>query len=400
MDFLPVHELKGTPASRLLSHPFNLAPIGTGPYQFDGLIGNSNAVTGLHLRLASTYRRRPEGKDGFAIQGINFHCEPTFNDAIAAFQRGEVNTVSELPSDTLKQVASLTQLTVHTAYRPSFGAVIYNWQRDSVNFFQDFRMRQALARSVDRAKLVSTFLDGRAVPADSPILPLSWAYTPDVTCPALNPKTPYSAKTLLAQVQIQPAAAPAGTQAANGATAAATVPSAPPAPSVPSDVKFQLLVNNDAALAALAEAVVKSWSAIGIHVSAVVVDTATFKERLTAGNFDAALIELDLAPSADPDPYTLWRQPPDKGGLNFGGMNELRISEFVEAARREVNGAHRVELYHEFQQLFCERAAPLVLYYPGYAYGRGSRLAGVQLGFMSDPSDRFRTIQSWHFVES
>src|SRR5258707_8018287 len=313
---------------------------------------------------------------------MNFHCAPTCNDDIAAFQRGEVNTVSELPADTLKQVASLTQLTVHTAYRPSFGAVIYNWQRDSVNFFQDFRMRQALARSVDRAKLVSTFLDGRAVPADSPILPLSWAYTPDVTCPAFNPKTPDSAKTLLAQVQIQPTAVPAGTQAASGATAAATVPSAPPAPSVPSDFKFQLLVNNDAALAALAEAVVKSWSAIGIHVSAVVVDTATFKERLTAGNFDAALMELDLAPSADPDPYTLWRQPPDKGGLNFCGMNERRISELVEAARRQVNGAHPVELYHEFQQIFCERAAALLLYYPVYAYGGVQPPIGAPVGLV------------------
>src|SRR5260221_8890458 len=389
IGLLPVHALQGTPASRLLSHPFNLAPIGTGPYQFDGLIGNSNAVTGLRLRLASTYRRRPEGKDGYAIQGINFHCEPTFNDAIAAFQRGEVNTVSELPADTLKQVASLTQLTVHTAYRPSFGAVIYNWQRDSVNFFQDFRMRQALARSVDRAKLVSTFLDGRAVPADSPILPLSWAYTPDETCPSYDPKSPDAAKTLLTQVQIQPTAlAPGGGQAPEGATAAATVAATAAnsgAPSVPSDFKFQLLVNNDAALAALAEAVVKSWSAIGIHVSAVVVDTATFKERLTAGNFYAALIELDLAPSADPDPYTLWRQPPDKGGLNFGGMNERRISELVEAARREVNGAHRVELYHEFQQLFCERAAALLLYYPVYAYGGDSRVWGGPFGFISEP---------------
>src|SRR5450432_2172293 len=315
LGLLPAHALKGTPASSLLAHPFNLAPIGTGPYQFDGLIGNNNTVTGLRLRLAATYRQRPEGKDGFAIQQIVFHCEPTFNDAITAFQRGEVNTVSELPADTLKQVASLTQLTVHTAYRPSFGAVIYNWQRDSVNFFQDFRMREALARSVDRAKLVSTYLDGRAVPADSPILPLSWAYSPDVTCPTYDPKAPDAAKNLLAQVQIQVAPTPSGGQAAEGAaapTAAATVATAaaaPSGPTVPADFKFQLLVNNDAALAALADAIVKSWTAIGIQATAVVVDTATFKERLTAGNFDAALIELDLAPSADPDPYTLWRQP-------------------------------------------------------------------------------------------
>jgi ABC-type transport system substrate-binding protein len=81
-------------------------------------------------------------------------------------------------------------------------------------------------------------------------------------------------------------------------------------------------------------------------------------------------------------------------------LNERRISTLVEAARREVNGAHRAELYQQFQQLFCDQAAALLLYYPVYAYGTDSRLAGVQLGFMADPSERFRTLQDWHFVGS
>ena len=149
----------------------------------------------------------------------------------------------------------------------------------------------------------------------------------------------------------------------------------------------------------MATDIVKAWTALGLKVTVVVVDTVTFKERLAAGNFDAALVELDLEPSADPDPYSLWRQVPADGGLNFGGLNERRLSELMETARREVNGVQRAELYHEFQKMFCDRAAALVLYYPVYAYGADSRLAGIQLGFMSDPGDRFRTIQNWHFVQ-
>jgi hypothetical protein len=79
-------------------------------------------------------------------------------------------------------------------------------------------------------------------------------------------------------------------------------------------------------------------------------------------------------------------------------MNERRLSELVELARREAaNGVHRAELYHEFQRLFCERASALLLYDPIYAYGIDSRISGVQLGFMAEPSDRFRTLQSWKF---
>jgi peptide/nickel transport system substrate-binding protein len=399
IGILPEHALQGTPASKLMTHPFNLSPIGTGPYQFDELVGNGSQMTGVKLRLAATYRQRREGTDGFALQQIVFHCQPSFNDAIAAFQRGEVNAVSELPADTVQQVEALTQFIVYSAYRPAFGAVVYNWQRPETGYFRDPRMRQALAKSVDRAALVKKHLGGRALPAVSPILPSSWAFAAGTVCPTFDPAQPEAARTPLSQVQILPTPL----QDLTGGEAGTTDPNVPtPTPAnTPVPVyRFQLLVNNDQALAGMAQDIMNSWRAIGLNVDVVVVDSITFKERLAAGNFDAALVELNLAPSADPDPYTLWRQIPANGGLNFGGMNERRLSELVEQARLEVNGVHRAELYREFQQLFCERAAALLLYYPGYFYGADSRIMGIQLGFMSDPSDRFRTIRDWRFVQS
>ncbi len=399
VGILPEHVLRGTTAPKLASHPFNLAPIGTGPYQLDALVGNGTQLTGVRLRLAATYRQRPEGKDGFALQQIVFHCQPSFNDAIAAFQRGEVNTVSELPADTVNQVAALTQLMVYPSYRPAFGAVIYNWQRDQVNYFRDPRMRQALAKSVDRTSLVKKYLAGRALPAVSPILPSSWAFSNGTSCPTYDPAQPDAAKTALSQVQIAPPPTPNPSGGQPPATADANTPAPVPANDPPS-YNFQLLVNNDQALAGMATDIMNAWRALGLQVDVVVVDAATFKERLNAGNFDAALVELNLAPSADPDPYTLWRQAPATGGLNFGGMNERRLSELVEQARLEANGVHRAELYQEFQQLFCDRAAALLLYYPVYHYAADSRITGIQLGFMSNPSDRFRTIRDWRFAQS
>jgi len=152
-------------------------------------------------------------------------------------------------------------------------------------------------------------------------------------------------------------------------------------------------------MAGMAQEIVKAWDGIGLKAQIVITDNKSLKERLTAGNFDAALVELDLSPSTDPDPYSLWRQVPADGGLNFGGMNDRLTSEMLEQARSEVNGVHRTELYHQFQQIFCDRAVALLLYYPVYVYATDSRLAGVQLGFISDPSDRFRSIKNWRFQQ-
>ena len=44
-------------------------------------------------------------------------------------------------------------------------------------------------------------------------------------------------------------------------------------------------------------------------------------------------------------------------------------------------------------------AVTTALFYPAYFYGVDRKLTGVQIGFMSDPSDRFRTLKDWRYVE-
>jgi peptide/nickel transport system substrate-binding protein len=127
------------------------------------------------------------------------------------------------------------------------------------------------------------------------------------------------------------------------------------------------------------------------------VDAATLQTRLEKGDFDAALVELSFEPNADPDPYVFWHQGQAGSGQNYGGMDDRRISETLEQARRDSNGLNRVALYRRFQELFAERVPALVLYYPLYTYAADARLQGVQLGFLSSPSDRFRHLKDWRF---
>ncbi len=387
IGILPEHALRGTTARTLNSHPFNLAPIGTGAYQFERLLGDGARLRGVRLRAAPTYAARPEAAEGYALRQLDLLCYPTWDEARAAFERGEVNSLSDVPSAVVQSLKALP-ITLYTAYKPAVGAVIYNWARESVPFFRDVRFRQALARSVDRQALVEQFMADRAVVAHTPILPSSWAFARNIVCPSYDPSAPEAAARSLAQVQITPPPPEAD-------------PNAPEAAPPPSSVgyRFQLLLADDAAQAALGQAVAEAWRALGLGVDVVVVDRVTFRERLANGSFDAALVELDLAPSADPDPYSLWRQVPTEGGLNFGSLNERRISELLEAARQTTDGSARVALYAEFQRLFCDRAAALVLYYPIYYYGADERLAGVQLGFVSQPAERFRTIGAWRWSE-
>ncbi|MBN1564870.1 MAG: hypothetical protein JXA10_13570, partial [Anaerolineae bacterium] len=232
----------------------------------------------------------------------------------------------------------------------------------------------------------------------------SWAYTPDSPWPDYDPA---AAQALLTTVNLEAPADDGEAPAEEGETATAedgentAMTGAPEEFQRPaSPFEFSLLVANNPALIALVNDIANAWGELGFTVRIEVADMTTLHNRLDTGNFDAALVEFSFAPNADPDPYVFWHQGQVGVGQNFGAMNDLRISEALEQARRETLGINRALLYTEFQELFAERAAALVLYYPLYTYGVDARLQGVQLGYLSSASDRFRTLRDWTFISA
>ncbi len=413
IGIVPAHVLTGYPVGQLGSHPFNLSPIGTGPYQIETLTASEGRIDGIQLRVAPVYRQRPEGAEGFALDRIIFRTYPTLQDALDAYQRGEVNSISTIPQAAQTIAQQLPNLSLYTAFEPHVGVLIYNWKRDTVSFVRNQRVRLALAHAVDIPALVNKNLAGWAIPADSPLVPNSWAYVPGLDRPAYDLAR---AQELMntANLEFEASATeeptPAATTEATEEPAPATTEEAPVQATAeataevtevaPASLSMTILTLDDPALVALANEIASGWQQIGFTMTVEAVDAATLQTRLEAGDFDAAIVELGFEPSADPDPYVFWHQGQYQTGQNFGGMDDRRVSEALEMARRDPYGINRVVHYRRFQELFLERAPALVLYYPLYTYAVDARIQGIQLGFLSSTADRFRTIQDWSFAGS
>lgn len=399
IGIVPYHVLQGAPVDKLGQHPFNLDPIGTGPYQLETLTASNGQIDGVQLRAAPVYRQRPEGEDGYQLDRIVFRTYPTAAAALDAYRQGEVNSISAIPPDQVPAAAQLPGLSLYTAVEPVVGVLIYNWDHESMNFVRNPRARLGLAHALDRAGMVTEYLSGRAILADSPLLPGSWAYEPGLAWPDYNldkarsmlETAGLSSGEQAPPVENESAPEPEVTETQN--PDAAESPTATPQPLAPSQIVMSILTLDDPALVAIANAIAADWRQLRFIVTVEAVDAPTLRERLEAGSFDAALIELSFAPSADPDPYVFWHT-----GQNYGGMNDRRISEALEQARRDPFGVNRIVYYRRFQELFAERVPALVLFYPLYVYAADARLQGVQIGFLSTHSDRFRTIRDWHFA--
>lgn len=390
IGILPEHALRGTQAAQLDDHPFNISPIGTGPYQLESFRG-TNSIERVDLRVSPVYRQRSEGQaNPFAVERMSFHLYATFDDALIALQSGEVDGLAARDSrqrGNLFSLANDTDMDMQNQIENTLGVLIFNWENSP--YFREQRVRAALASGLNRTSLVERALPNLAVLANSPLMPGSWAYLPDLSWAEYSPD---NARQLLAQAieRIDRA-----DEAADAEATAEVVLEATIEPASTTYFAFSILTPNDPALVGLAQEIATQWSQLNLTVMVEAVELATYQARLDAGEFDVALVEYALGDSADPDVYAFWHQGQYPNGANFGGADDRRISELLERARRDPYGINRVAEYREFQRSFVERVIALPVYYPLFTYITAARVNGIQLGFIGSPSDRFRNIGEW-----
>jgi peptide/nickel transport system substrate-binding protein len=120
--------------------------------------------------------------------------------------------------------------------------------------------------------------------------------------------------------------------------------------------------------------------------------------RLAERDYQAALVELNLANSPDPDPYPFWHQSGVTGGQNYSKWNDRRASEYLEQARVSVVQSTRARLYRNFQTHFHRELPALPLFYPVYNYAVSAQVQGLSLGPVFSSSDRFTNVHQWFLV--
>jgi peptide/nickel transport system substrate-binding protein len=377
VGILPEHALRGTTASQLTSHLFNLTPIGTGPYQLEALRSSDGTrIDAVDLRVAPVYRQRPEGQSGFAVERVRFRLFESAEEAINALTTGQVDGFA---ARNMNERADLTQIggvNIYTDIEPTVAMLIYNWdEEDNERFFSDPRVRSGLQLGLNQRNIVENNLVNRAIVAESPLLFASWAYEQGLQWPATDPARALDLlRTVIQRFE--------NSEATEEAT----------------PYNFSILTNDDPTNNRIAQEIATQWSQYGLSVTVESVDEATYRQRLEDAEFDTVIVELPLG--TDPDVFAYWHISQYPDGLNYGGAADDRLSELLERARRESNGLNRIDLYHDVQQVFMDRAVAIPLYYPLYTYAVSDRIKNVQLGYIGQPSDRLRTLQDWQISES
>lgn len=372
---LPQHLLNGLSFAEMQDAQFNLEPVGSGPYQLKQLIVEGGEIQGVALEAFKDYY----GKKPF-IQTVVFRYYPDSRAALTAYQEGTVEGVSRIDETTLAEALTEPNLGLYSSREPELTMVLFNLKDQQATFLADVNVRKALYLGMNRQAMIDKLMQGQGILATGPIFPGTWAYFEGMEVAGYEPDTALS---LLKQ---------AGYVLAEEGDVVRKK----------GDVALSLtLIHPDSPLhTAIAQQIAADWEKLGVGVTleAMTYDQLV-SERLDPRSYQAALIDINLTGSPDPDPYPFWDQVQATGGQNYSQWDNRVASEYLEQARITIDVNERMRLYRNFQIVFGDELPSLPLFYPVYTYGVSNEVQGVRVGPLLESSDRLATILDWYLAE-
>ncbi len=372
---LPKHLLGDLSPAEIIDSQFNLQPVGSGPYRFDQFLFEDDQIIGVSLTAFEDYYNDPA-----FIEQFTFKYYPDPEAALSAYQSGDILGISQVTNDILPQALQEPNLNMHSGQVPLLSIIFLNLDNPQVPYFQDVNIRRALLMGIDRQRIINQLKDGQTTLAHGPIFPGSWAYYDGIEKIEYDPD---------AAIQILRAAGYAIPAAGSSVRTNEEGQS----------LSFELVYPSGAKYEQLAEAIASDWQRLGVEANLQAVDSddlvATY---LDPREYDAALVDINLTSSPDPDPYPFWDQAQITGGQNYSKWNDRQASEFLEEARVELDRTERTRLYNNFQVRFASELPALPLFYPIYNYGIDQRINGVAMGSLYEVSDRFANVTKWFLI--
>jgi peptide/nickel transport system substrate-binding protein len=361
LGILPEHLWQDIPVSEMPRAMLNLQPVGTGPWRMTDL-------SAVSARLEPN----PYGLDERPyLEAMEFRFYPDYSSALAAFQTGEVDSVSRILNQDLATARNQEDISIYSAPLAGETFVYFNLTNPNTPFLADPQVRQALWLALDLPAVIDEAMAGQGIPADGPFMADTWVYSAQEK----PPSDPEQAAEMLTV---------AGWQDINGdgVREKEDMP-----------MSFVLLGDDEALLDALSA----QWARIGVWAKPQVVSLVSLAgDHLSPRNFEAAVVHWQL--SGDPDPYPLWHSTQIDGGQNYAGWSHRRADEILEEGRSVSDPGRRQQLYAEFQEIFAGQLPALPLYFDVYNFAISDRVHDVEVGRLNAPWDRFRTADQWYMV--
>lgn len=327
-------------------------PVGTGPFRF---VSARPGLMELEANLAYWHGAPRLAK-------LVFRRYPTADSLTVALREGEVDVTSALSPEYLKTLRR-TPETIHVESRPGLNLAFLSINNERAPF-QDRRVRQALARAIDRNALVEQALGGHGEPARNPLPPSLWGYGAHTRELILDRS---AARRLLIEAGLP-----------NGFESTLMVVDVPrpylPTPRV------------------VADRIRQSLGEVGIRLKVREVPSwAEYVGAGSRGDYDLAVLGWQ-ADTTDPNDFLSALLESDAvGTTNRSRFRSPAMDTLLERARRSGDPQQRLTAYAEVQRLFQKEMPWIPLYHASVLTAQRRSVDGITTG----PSGILRYDKAW-----
>jgi peptide/nickel transport system substrate-binding protein len=382
LPLLPAHILDGFPVDSLADHDFARHPTGNGAFVLVDLDADrailepvmpqvDDPAVPLDDPIAGVPSRAPR------LARLELRFYDTAEELEAAFAAGAVDAAGDLPPAAAVALAKSTPGARALRYpATTLTAIAFNL-RSPTGPFSDQRARRALLAAVDRRALIDELLGGAGSRASTPIPPSSWAYDAKAA-PAVAFNRQAAVKGLKDAGWRRPDKAWIAPGAAKPFALTLLAPDAAANP----------IAN------AVAVDVAAAWTSLGLKTQVEDLAPGEFVERLRAGDYTAAIVDVNIG--LDPDLYPLLASSQVReGGANVSGLQNGALDRALEAARAPGSEAVRMKSYRDLQQLLGTLQPMPAILFRDSVYVAGPRLRGPIPRPVADPGGRFWDVVRW-----
>jgi len=318
-------------------------PIGTGPFRLVRYRKDED----LLLTRFDDYFRGPAG-----VAALHLKIVPSETARLMELLTGGVDLIlNDLSPDQFARVRRTRGYSVES--RPGRNCVYMTFNlRDPI--LGDRRVREAIARALDRESIVAHLLHGEAVLATGLLPPGHWAYE------GMAPRYPYNPEAAASILER------AGYHDPDG-----------PGPAV----RFRLGYKTSSSELSLQQASVfqEQLARAGIGLDIADYEWPTFYDDLKAGRFQIAV--SNWTEISDPDIFRLRfhsrSRPPD--GFNRGGYANPAVDRLLEAGAASSDETERSRIYGEIQRILARDLPYVNLWHRNVAVARSLRVHGFRL---------------------
>jgi peptide/nickel transport system substrate-binding protein len=339
--FLSYMDLGIVPQASGSKTDFGQKPVGAGPYKVD------TWNTGDSIDLSAF--------DGFYsgrahLDRVRLKVVPDNSARVVALESGDLDFVqSPLSPQDVSRVQSGGKLKVDRT--PAAGYTYVNLNTADP-ILSDKKVRQALSHLVNKQQLIDTIYKGIGKPANGPIVPGMWAYSPDI--PSYD-YSPDKAKQLLDEAGWK--AGSDGVRTKDGQ-------------------KLSLVVrthSEDPDRKQLIQVLQSEFQNVGIDASTNTVEFPAFFQDVQDGKYQVGVIGwLNLS---DPDRAT-FRQFTIDGPANYGKYKNDQVDSLLKQARTTLDQNKAKGLYTDAVKQIVDDAPYIFVQYQEYIAMYTTRLQG------------------------